>query len=233
MAQDATGTPTSLGIPKYNTAADAPSGKGFNAAMDTIDALLVARGLPGSPDTNEPVYWNGSAWVTNKLTDAHLDMTTILPPGVIMAYGGTAAPGGWVLCDGAAISRTSFANLFSIVGTQFGIGDGSTTFNVPNLKGRTVVGIDAGQAEFDVRGETGGAKTHTLTALESGLRDHNHQHGTGILSMSGGENFFDAAAGNVIKRNQEDVVANSGSLPAQNAHNNLQPYIALHYIIKT
>lgn len=68
MAQDATGTPTSLGIPKYNTAADSPSGKGFNAAMDAIDSLIVAKSLPTGV-TNGAVIWNGSAWVSAKITN--------------------------------------------------------------------------------------------------------------------------------------------------------------------
>lgn len=56
--------------------------------------------------------------------------------GTIVAFGGSAAPRGWLLCDGSAVSRTDFADLFTTIGTRWGIGDGTTTFNVPDLRGR-------------------------------------------------------------------------------------------------
>lgn len=230
MAQDATGTPTSLGLPRYNTAADAPSGKGFNAAMDAIDALIVLRGLPGTPVTNGPVYWNGSAWVSAKLTDAQLDMTTIIPPGFVGHTAAAAAPTGWVLCDGAAISRTSFAALFTAIGTQYGVGDGATTFNVPNAKGKVLVGIDAAQAEFDVRGETGGEKTHVTTVPE--MPAHTHP------PAAGSDQFWThgiAGAAQMASTNPNEnltYAAATGSTGGGLAHNNLQPYISLHTIIK-
>ena len=57
------------------------------------------------------------------------------PSGTISAYGGTSAPTGWLLCDGSAVSRTTYARLFTALGTTWGVGDGSTTFNVPDLRG--------------------------------------------------------------------------------------------------
>jgi microcystin-dependent protein len=79
-------------------------------------------------------------------------------------FAGSTAPTGWLLCDGTAVSRTTYSDLFAITSTTYGVGDGSTTFNLPNLKGRVPVGLDTSQTEFDVLGETGGAKTHTLTS---------------------------------------------------------------------
>ena len=84
-----------------------------------------------------------------------------LPAGAILAWGSSVAPSNWLICDGAAVSRTTYASLFSVIGTQFGTGNGSTTFNLPDLRGRVAVGRDAGQTEFDSIGESGGAKTHT------------------------------------------------------------------------
>lgn len=74
--------------------------------------------------------------------------------GEIRIWSTTSAPSGWFLCDGSAISRTTYSELFAIIGTTYGTGDGSTTFNIPNLKGRAIVGKDASQTEFDVLGET-------------------------------------------------------------------------------
>jgi microcystin-dependent protein len=83
-----------------------------------------------------------------------------------------SAPTGYLLCDGTAVSRTTYATLFAVISTAFGAGDGSATFNLPNLKGRVPVGLDAAQTEFDVMGETGGAKTVTLDATMMPAHTH-------------------------------------------------------------
>lgn len=111
------------------------------------------------------------------ITAAKLDSgvaNTFVPLGGLVPYAGATAPAGgkWMLADGTAISRSSYATLFALVGTTYGAGDGSTTFNLPNLKGRVVVGLDSTQVEFDALGEVGGAKTHTLTTAE--MPSHNH-----------------------------------------------------------
>jgi len=86
------------------------------------------------------------------------------PVGSIILYPGASAPTGYLICDGAAISRTTYSDLYAVIGTVYGIGNGSTTFNLPNLKGRVPVGLNSAETEFDALGETGGAKTHTLSA---------------------------------------------------------------------
>jgi len=85
--------------------------------------------------------FSGSAW------KVAADLT---PAGAIVAFGGSAAPVGWLMCDGAAVSRTTYDALFSAIGTAFGIGDGSTTFNLPNFKGVSPTGIGA----QDINGRT-------------------------------------------------------------------------------
>lgn len=67
------------------------------------------------------------------------------PVGIIAPFAGSAAPGGWLMCDGSAVSRTTYANLFGVIGSTFGAGDGSTTFNVPDMRSRTPVGVGPGQ----------------------------------------------------------------------------------------
>lgn len=105
---------------------------------------------------------------------------TSSPPGMLAPYAGGSAPTGWLLCDGAAVSRSTYANLFAAIGTAYGAGNGSTTFNVPDLRGRTPVGRNGGS--FPTLGGTGGAETVTLTAAQSGLPSHNH----GASASSGG-----------------------------------------------
>lgn len=68
------------------------------------------------------------------------------------------------MCDGSAVSRTTYATLFTAIGTAYGTGDGSTTFNIPDLRGRIAVGKNA--ATFSTLGATGGEETHTLTTPE-------------------------------------------------------------------
>ena len=83
-------------------------------------------------DTNSTEYYDGAAWVA---------VATAAPAGRIEAYAGATAPTGYLLCDGTAVSRTTYATLFAVTSTTYGIGDGSTTFNVPDLRGRVPVGV--------------------------------------------------------------------------------------------
>lgn len=84
--------------------------------------------------------------------------------GTIVLFGGTNAPSGWLMCDGSAISRTTYSKLFDAIGTSFGEGDGSTTFNLPNYKGKVPVGLDPNDEDFNTLGKTGGSKTSKVDA---------------------------------------------------------------------
>lgn len=114
------------------------------------------------------------------------------PIGAVLDYAGTAAPSGWLLCYGQAVSRTTYALLFAALGTTHGIGDGSTTFNVPDLRGRVVAGQDdmggasANRLTSPINGDTlgaaGGSESHTLIQAEL----PSHTHGAGSLSAASG-----------------------------------------------
>lgn len=82
-----------------------------------------------------------------------------IPPGVMSAYGGSSAPTGYLLCDGSAVSRTTYAALFAAISTTFGTGDGSTTFNVPDMRGRFPFG-KATSGTGSTLGTTFGAIDH-------------------------------------------------------------------------
>jgi microcystin-dependent protein len=156
------------------------------------------------------------------------------PPGAqIMLYAGSVAPLGWLFCDGSAVSRVNFSELFTIIGTTYGPGDGTTTFNLPDFRGRIPVGRDATQTEFDTLGEQGGEKTHLLTIEE--LPSHTHTvlgySGVDDKNMTGNVGRMQAAdtygQGNTAY--DKPTVATGGGT----AHNNLQPYTTINYIIST
>jgi microcystin-dependent protein len=160
-----------------------------------------------------------------QITSAGALKTNSVPTGAVFQWLTSSPPTGYLICDGSAVSRTTYADLFVVIGTDFGTGNGSTTFNLPSLKGRVPVGLDAAQSEFDTLGETGGAKTHTLTTDEIPA----HVHTVAFNDDPGGANN---AVGDG-STSQPLGTVNSSSVGGGGAHNNLQPYFVTHYIIKT
>lgn len=103
------------------------------------------------------------------------------PSGMMAVWPTNTPPSGWLICDGSAVSRTTYSVLFGIISTTYGVGDGSTTFNLPNLKGRVIVGRDAADTDWDVLGETRGTKTETLAISQ--IPSHDHSAVTGGQSV--------------------------------------------------
>jgi microcystin-dependent protein len=155
-------------------------------------------------------------YVDNVTSPIQTQINTNTPVGMISIHAGSSAPTGWLLCDGSSYSTTTYANLHSVVGYQFG-GSGES-FNVPNLKGRVVVGIDSAQASFDSRGETGGAMNHQHGASNSGVTGTGHNHTvsatTGIAVATGSHNHsVNSNHSHTIGHNHADNFAagNSGN----------------------
>ena len=158
-----------------------------------------------------------------------------VPTGTVSAFAGSAAPTGYALCDGSPVNRTAQAALFSVIGTTYGIGDGSTTFNLPDLRGRVVAGLGESLlgATADTLGQDNGlianTKEHLLTAAESGLPDHTHRIAQQSNSNNDTGTFNNILTGSTLSTT--GVVG--GAQDASSAHNNVQPTIILNYIIKT
>lgn len=109
----------------------------------------------------------------NKGALSGLTMDDIIPAGVIWEYAGGEAPDGWLICDGSVVSRAQYPRLFKAIGVRHGAGNGTTTFNVPNRKGRVGVGYDATDGDFNAIGKTGGLKTSTAPHDHS-MNNHTH-----------------------------------------------------------
>lgn len=176
--------------------------------------------------------------------------------GTILPFAGANAPTGWTLCYGQAVNRTgTYADLFAKISTIYGPGDNSTTFNLPDLRGRVPIGLDningtnAGIITI-VNGTTLGAKAGeekvTLQANETALPAHTHgitdpQHNHGFSYSSGNRTSGGTVrhaqlntTGNVenLLTNTTGISINSSSSAATSAHNNVQPSIIVNYIIK-
>jgi len=134
-------------------------------------------------------------------------------------------PENWLLCNGQAVSRTDYAELFNVLGTKYGIGDGSSTFNLPNLQGKIPVGKDSNDTDFNTLGKTGGEKRHTLTLNEIPI----HNHGWGYANSAASGNSTWGSAGNNATGTAKDVIKDSGG---GQSHNNLQPYTVCNFMIK-
>jgi microcystin-dependent protein len=92
--------------------------------------------------------------------------------GLIQPYAGAATPTGYLLCDGKAVSRSTYSLLFAAIGSSYGAGDNSTTFNLPDFRGRALVGYDSTQTEFNTLGKKGGAKSIVQQNNQVGAHAH-------------------------------------------------------------
>lgn len=210
------------------------------AAQRTTLGLGTAAVLNVGTGANNIVQLDGDS----KLPAIDGSALTNLPaqnaadPGDIKITARATEPSGWLFCFGQAISRTTYSDLFSAIGETYGVGDGTTTFNVPDIRGRVVAGQDdmggssanrltnqSGGLNGDILGATGGAETHTLT--EAQLAAHTHTY-TGNTSTPGTDQGYSGSNPNTTPGSVATSSTGSGA-----AHNNIQPTIILNYLIKT
>jgi microcystin-dependent protein len=257
-----------------------------NLAMDRNEIQARNNGFAASLSLNED---GGNITLGAASSTVTVNGTLVgqfLPAGAITQFAGASPPSGYLFCNGAAVSRSTYSTLFSAISTTYGVGDGSTTFNLPNLENRVPVGKGAGT--FASLNSTGGAETHTLTTAQipSHTHDITHNHGawdtdtdnhshTATTTTHNGHSHsyqrgFDIgrASGSFFgiqsrtlstteaqtatstagshshtlttssdthdhSLNLPEIVDTSGATGGAGAHNNLQPYIVLNYIIKT
>ena len=180
------------------------------------------------------------------LVNENFDKIDAYIPGVVQLYAGSSAPSGWLICNGQAISRITYVALFAVIGTTYGAGDGLTTFNVPNFVNKTVRGAET-------VGSTGGSDTVTLST--ENLPAHSHDAGTLATesagahrhSLNGADGGLDLTYVNPGTRNiprgtiytsttgahTHTISGSTASVGSGSAVTITNPYVMLHYIIKT
>ena len=171
-------------------------------------SILTSQGPAALPTFSAPLGNSGGSF----------------PIGFIAIWPGDTMPTGWLLCDGSEISRTAYADLFALVGTTYGAGDGVSTFLLPDFRGRTPIGygLGSGLTITHVLAETGGEETAVLT--QDQLASHRHAYERNISSTTttdgaqyGWKNSSTPASG----------AAGSGT-----GHQNMQPSLAMNFVIK-
>ena len=152
------------------------------------------------------------------------------PPGSIISYGGATAPEGWLICDGSEVGRMEYAELYAAIQDTWGAGDGVDTFNLPDFRGRVLMGSGTG-AGLTARtlGQTLGTETHTLTAAQSGLPAHHHTVPWRDNTCAGGS---DNPTGSMTDLPDQEIETSDEGADASEAHPNIQPSAVVQLIIK-
>ena len=156
-----------------------------------------------------------------------------MPTGAILTWSVTAAPSGYLTCNGDAVSRTTYSSLFAVVSSLYGDGDGSSTFNVPDLRGKFQAGfrttvdtgltsVTAGMVISTTIGNTGGVQAVTLATAQ--MPSHTHS----ISTYTGGGDVAVGAAGGEAATGRTTGATGGGG-----AHSNIPPVIIVNYVIKT
>ena len=202
----------------------------FTSAADTTDdstltlgssKLKVAdAGITATQLANDSVITDrilDGAVTAEKLDPAAVSV--LMPTGSIMSFAGSSAPTGYLLCDGAAISRSTYSTLFGLLATTYGAGDGSSTYNIPDLL--------SGSADAIGATNNHSTKTHTLSTSEMPAHSHN------LPVDIGGSLSIQSLTGSTGSDQGYDGSVDSANTGGGGAHNNVQPTFILNYIIKT
>jgi len=227
-------TNNTLRVHDNSTAGGIRLAKLSEAGLSAIANLSVLGNVSGASavpvavdikDDDTMATASATSLATSESIKAYVDSNAGIPTGTVSAFAGNTAPTGYVLCDGSAVNRTTQAALFAVIGTTYGVGDGSTTFNLPDLRGRVVAGMGGSLSSgTDALADTGGASTHTLT--ENEMPSHSHGIGGIANDMNLGTSSFRLSP---TVSSIGDTKETGGDQP----HNNVQPTIILNYIIKT
>lgn len=168
-------------------------------------------------------------WMFNEdgtLTENFKNEAQIIPTGTVIARLSTTVPTGWLFCNGAEVSRTTYATLFAVIGTTYGAGNGTTTFNLPDLQSRFLYGKSPATSV----GDTGGEETHTLTVPE--LPAHSHAFTPEVSSDSTPVSLTRLTAGNAGQTFGDGTYA-TDTAGQDVPHSIMPPHMRVVWLIKT
>ena len=243
---------TGTGIQRSALTGEVTASAGSNTTV--LDKTAVSSKLSVTPQSDDYLLIGDTSDSDNlkKTTISNvLNLAGQIPIGGVIDWAGTTLPTGYLYCDGSVISRTTYADLFTAIGTTFGAGDGSTTFALPDLRGRVSAGKDnmdniagtgggdAGRltstskagVDGDTLGASGGVQEHLLLHEESGVPAHTHPY---YDRYNINDNIF--ANGTVNRKNTlsglNTTTSANTAADATEAHTNVQPTLVLNKIIR-
>lgn len=217
----------------------------FSQAIESISGRSLAV-LDGNKISDGSI--TTSKIIDGSITAAKLAVGLAIPTGSMFPFAGNSAPVGFLLCQGQTVSRTTYSALFNVISTTYGVGDGSTTFALPDTRSRVLVGSGQGSgltnralgAKAGTENETAPLPVHSHSTSNDGQHQHSVVNvagswGTTVVTPGGGQQVVTAIAalGNVVtnagegQHNHAITSAGTGG-----AHNNMQPYIAISHMIK-
>ena len=171
---------------------------------------------------------NGSiknSWIAVKHGISQSGSSDNFPIGSIVGFAGTSVPNNWLIADGSEVSRETYSELFEVIGTYYGEGDGATTFNLPDMRGKVGVGLLATDEDFNILGNIGGSKTHIQTIDEMPNHSHTIKYNTnGAGSNAGGTVALAASI--------STSTFPSGEVGGGQAMDIMNPYVVINYIVK-
>lgn len=190
------------------------------------DSTYISKSVPVFDATTNSFALGGVARnVTGdeKPFDCYMHPVFYTMAGEIKMWAGDTIPDGWLLCDGSEVSKTTYPNLYEAIGDLWGVPSSSSNFKLPNLAGKVPVGYNSADTDFTPVGHTDGEKTHKLTIAEMPSHSHSRDYYSADWCANGTKSGYHGSDTGTKKV--------TGSTGGNGAHNNLQPYAVVKYII--
>ena len=190
------------------------------------DSTYISKSVPVFDATTNSFALGGVARnVTGdeKPFDCYMHPVFYTMAGEIKMWAGDTIPDGWLLCDGSEVSKTTYPNLYEAIGDLWGVPSSSSNFKLPNLAGKVPVGYNSADTDFTPVGHTDGEKTHKLTIAEMPSHSHSRNYYSADWCANGTKSGYHGSDTGTKKV--------TGSTGGNGAHNNLQPYAVVKYII--
>ena len=190
------------------------------------DSTYISKSVPVFDATPNSFALGGVARnVTGdeKPFDCYMHPVFYTMAGEIKMWAGDTIPDGWLLCDGSEVSKTTYPNLYEAIGDLWGVPSSSSNFKLPNLAGKVPVGYNSADTDFTPVGHTDGEKTHKLTIAEMPSHSHSRDYYSADWCANGTKSGYHGS--------DTGTKRVTGSTGGNGAHNNLQPYAVVKYII--